>query len=382
MPTHAVQTRHLLIVFGTRPEAVKMAPVVHAGRRQPERFRVTVVSTGQHREMLDPFIRLFGLAPDRDLRIMSQGQAPGQVMAAVLSTLPALLSELRPDWVLVQGDTSTALAAALASYLERTRVAHVEAGLRTGNKGQPFPEEINRRCIAPIADLHFAPTAKARDHLLAEAVPESQIEVTGNTVVDAVRWMAKRIAEPGAVDERLRAEVDAWMLGRRMVLITGHRRESFGGPLRAVCEALATLAREHPDVVWIYPVHLNPNVQGPVRELLGSIPNVHLMSPVGYPEFLYLLSRCRFALTDSGGVQEEAPSLGKPTLVMRNTTERPEGIDAGCAELVGTDPATIVRTASRLLNDPAAYRRMVAAENPYGSGDAAERILARLAREE
>jgi UDP-N-acetylglucosamine 2-epimerase (non-hydrolysing) len=373
---------HLFLIYGTRPEAVKLAPVVRAARADRERWRLTLVSTGQHREMLAPFVRFFGLEANHDLRVMPAGKSPAHAIAAITASLPPLLAAHRPDWLVVQGDTATAFAASLCAFFEHIRVAHVEAGLRTDDRTQPFPEEMNRRLIAPIADLHFAPTMRAKWHLISEGIPSQRIEITGNTSVDAVRWVASRLNEPGVVDETVRDRIDREIGDRKMVLITGHRRESRVGSLSSLCTAIASLARAHPEVAWVYPAHLDPRVSGPVRSLLGEIPNVHLIEPVGYAEFIYLLSRCTFAITDSGGVQEEAPSLGKPLLVTRYRTERPEGIAAGCAELVASDPEAIAHAATRLLTDPEHYRKAVAAENPYGRGDAAKRILARIALEE
>ncbi len=356
----------ILAVYGTRPEAIKMAPVIAALRRRPGRFAVTVCTTGQHREMLEQVQRLFGLAPDLDLRLMRHDQTLNGLTAGALSALDEILQARRPDWLLVQGDTTTAMSAALAAFHRGVRVGHVEAGLRTGNLRMPFPEEANRRVIDLLADALFAPTGCAGRVLLAEGCDPDRVHVVGNTVIDALQSLA--FDAPQAAE-------------RPEVLITVHRRESFGAPLRAIFSALRRLAESFPEVAWIYPVHRNPNVCGPARELLSGLANLELCEPLDYRELVAVLARCRFALTDSGGIQEEAPAFGKPVLVLRETTERPEGVEAGVARLVGTDPERIFDEAARLLLSPDAYREMARAINPYGDGHAAGRIAAILAGE-
>ncbi len=357
--------RVILSVFGTRPEAIKMAPVVHALAAR-EGITAAVCLTNQHQQMLDQVLELFAIRADRHLQVMTSGQTPLEVTIRVLERLPAVLAELEPAAVLVQGDTTTTFAAALAAFYARIPVGHVEAGLRTWRKDSPFPEELNRQMTTALADWHFAPTTWARDNLLREGVPAERVVVTGNTVTDALRWVATRVPEqpPGIPD-----------LGdSRLILVTAHRRESFGPPFRELCEALRTLVERNPDVSLVYPVHLNPNVQEPVRAILGDVRRVHLVPPVDYGTMVSLLRRAYLVLTDSGGIQEEAPSFGKPVLVMRDTTERPEGVEAGTARLVGTARDRIVGEAERLLNDPTAYAAMARAHNPYGDGRAAERI--------
>lgn len=359
----------ILAVYGTRPEAIKMAPVIEALKRRPDAFSVRVCATGQHREMLDQVQEIFGLRPDLDLNLMRHDQTLNGLAASALEAVDGILAAAPPDWLLVQGDTTTAMTAALAAFHRGVRVGHVEAGLRTGDLRRPFPEEANRRVIDLLADALFAPTELSRDTLLAEGCDERRVHVVGNTVVDALGWLAPSSKGPEKEGERPE------------VLITVHRRESFGDPLRGIFMALRRLAESFPDVLWIYPVHRNPNVRGPAYEILGGIPNLELRDPLDYRELVALLARCRFALTDSGGIQEEAPALGKPVLVLRDTTERPEGVDAGVARLAGTDPERIFAEASRLLTDRAAYLAMARAVNPYGDGRASERIAAILAGE-
>lgn len=365
----------VLTVFGTRPEAIKMAPLVKslAGTAGIEP-RVCV--TGQHREMLDQVLALFDITPHYDLAIMKPGQTLADVTAAVLKGLEEPLREFRPDIVLVHGDTATTLAASLAAYYHRVPVGHIEAGLRTGDIYSPWPEEINRKVAGTVAELHFAPTAGARANLLAEGVPARQITVTGNTVIDALLDIAARVRDDAVLSRDL---ADRFVLpeDRRIILVTGHRRESFGGGFERICDALAQLARR-PDVAIVYPVHLNPNVKGPVESRLGDLENVRLLPPQDYLPFVYLMSRAHIILTDSGGVQEEAPSLGKPVLVMRETTERPEAVDAGTVRLVGSDGDRIVAEAAALLDNPDIWRTMSLAHNPYGDGQATARIVARL----
>lgn len=360
----------VLVVLGTRPEAIKLAPVILELRRRPG-VSCRVCATAQHREMLDQALRLFGIVPDHDLGIMTENQSPAQVAAAVLAGLEPILTAERPDWVLVQGDTTTVAAAALGAFYAGVRVGHVEAGLRTGDRRRPFPEEINRRVAGVTADLHFAPTERARQNLLAEGVDPQAVIVTGNPVIDALRWVVAQ--PPPAEASRLLAGAEVER-GRRLLLVTAHRRESFGDGIANICLALRQIAQTFRDVVVVYPVHPNPNVREPVHRLLDGVPNILLTPPLDYAVLVHLMARAFLVLTDSGGIQEEAPGLGKPVLVLREVTERPEAVEAGAARLVGTDPEAIVRVASRLLTDPDEYRRMARPVSPYGDGLAAVRI--------
>lgn len=370
---------HVLTIFGTRPEAIKLAPVVRAFASTPG-VRHSLCVTGQHRQMLDQVLAVFDLRPDHDLDIMRPGQDLTHVTTAVLEGLGQVLDRLKPDWVIVQGDTTTAFAAALAAFYRQIDVAHVEAGLRTGNIYSPWPEEMNRRLTGQIARLHFPPTEAAARNLLREGIAEDRMLVTGNTVIDALAWVAARLDADPALSARL-AEAFSWLdPARRLILVTGHRRENFDGGLARVCAALARLAARG-DVEIVYPVHLNPKVQEPARRVLGSSPGVHLIEPQDYLPFVHLMRRAHLIITDSGGIQEEAPGLGKPVLVTRDTTERPEAIAAGTARLVGTDTEAIVAAAAELLDDPAAYARMAQAKNPFGDGRAAGRIVSRLIEE-
>lgn len=362
-----------LSIFGTRPEAIKLAPVIRELARHTDQVVSKVCVTAQHRQMLDQVLDLFGIAPDFDLNLMAENQTPSQVAAAALTKLEPVLKEIRPDWVLVQGDTVTVAAASLAAFLARAKVAHVEAGLRTYDKWSPFPEEIMRRIAGVIADLHFAPTEQSRQNLLREGTPPENVIHTGNTVIDAVRWAA---AQPFD----LRALPLDWSVlekpGTELILVTAHRRESFGAPFENICRALRELAAGGAGRVQIvYPVHLNPHVQEPVNRILRGTPHVHLLPPIDYLPLVHLMKRAKIVLTDSGGIQEEAPGFGIPVLVMREVTERPEGVQAGTARLIGTDTALIVSEARKLLDDPAEYLQMAQAVNPYGDGHAAERIV-------
>jgi UDP-N-acetylglucosamine 2-epimerase (non-hydrolysing) len=370
-----------MLVFGTRPEAIKMAPLVKALQAEPG-MEATVCVTAQHRQMLDQVLNLFEIRPDHDLDVMRPGQDLYDVTGNMLLGLRPVLAAERPDWVLVHGDTSTTLAASLAAYYARIPVAHVEAGLRTGNKQSPFPEEINRRLTGAVADLHFAPTAAARANLLAEGVAEQSIHVTGNTVIDALIDVAGRLRRSPDLQAEMAQRFGFLDPARKLILVTGHRRENFGEGFRNICLALAEIAAAHEDVEVLYPVHLNPNVRQPVAEILASrgLSNVHLVEPVDYLPFVYLMDRSHFILTDSGGVQEEAPSLGKPVLLMRDTTERPEAVEAGTVRLVGTDRAAIVAEAERLLRDETAYHSMARAHNPYGDGQAVGRIMSQISK--
>lgn len=371
-------TRKVMVVFGTRPEAIKMAPVVSALRSTPG-IAVEVVVTAQHRQMLDQVLDLFGIFPDEDLDLMMPGQTLPDTFGRILSGMHDVIGRRRPDLVLVHGDTSTTLATALAAYYARVPAGHVEAGLRTGDMRAPWPEEANRRLTAPLVALHFAPTTRARDNLLAEGIDADTIHVTGNTVIDALLDVVARIQANPALRAELAARFPFLDTGKRLVLVTGHRRENFGDGFEQICIALRTLGTRD-DVQVVYPVHLNPSVQEPVNRVLGGAPNVHLIAPQDYLPFVYLMTRSHLILTDSGGVQEEAPSLGKPVLVMRATTERPEAVDAGTVRLVGTDTARIVSGISDLLEDPVAYEAMARAHNPYGDGNAARRITGYVAR--
>lgn len=362
----------LLVVLGTRPEAIKLAPVVAEARRRP-RVDIRVCVTGQHREMLQPFLELFDLRPDHAIDLMRADQDPADLAARSISAVADLLSRDPPDRVVVQGDTTTTWAAAMAAFLSRVPVAHVEAGLRSGDPGHPFPEEVHRRIVTQIADLHLAPTTWARDNLLREGVPPNRVVVTGNPAIDALLSVKDRIERDPPDDVRAITAWHAARVGDRpMVLITGHRRESFGAGFDEICAAIAELADTHPDHQWVYPVHLNPRVQHPVRATLSNRPNVHLLAPQPYAAFVWLMSRCRWILTDSGGIQEEAPTLGKPVLLMRKTTERPEGVAAGIVTLVGTGRAAIVAAARARI---AAANTPPAGDNPFGDGHAAPRIV-------
>lgn len=371
--------RRVLTVFGTRPEAIKMAPVVQALQRASGMESILCV-TAQHRTMLDQVLALFGLSPDVDLDIMRSGQDLTDITHRVLVGLRDVIREQCPDRVLVHGDTTTTLAASLAAYYERVPVAHVEAGLRTGNIYSPWPEEVNRRVAGVIANHHFAPTPSARENLLAENVADAAITVTGNTVIDALLDVVGRIRADPALAAGLRGRFPFLGESRRLVLVTGHRRESFGGGFEQICAALAGLAARG-DVDVVYPVHLNPQVKGPVEAALGECPNVHLIPPQDYLPFVYLMEQASLILTDSGGVQEEAPSLGKPVLVLRATTERPEAVEAGTVRLVGTDTKEILEWSNTLLDCPDAYEAMARAHNPYGDGCAARRIVEELGRD-
>jgi UDP-N-acetylglucosamine 2-epimerase (non-hydrolysing) len=371
----------VLFVFGTRPEAVKLAPVIRRVADTPG-LKARVCLTAQHREMVDSILAWFEIKPDHDLDVMRPGQDLPDLTARVLSGLTPVLAAERPDLVMVQGDTTSSTAAALAAFYHRIPVGHVEAGLRTHRRDAPFPEEINRRLTGVLADLHFAPTARARDNLLSEGIDPAMVHVTGNTVVDALLDTVARVE--GAEDStlaRARADLDAATDGgrRRLILVTGHRRESFGKGFAEICAALAELAGRYPDAAIVYPVHLNPNVQEPVRRTLSGLPNIHLWPPLDYLPFVEAMRRAYLILTDSGGVQEEAPSLGVPVLVMREVTERAEGVDAGVVRLVGTSRARIVAEAAALLDDPGARDRWGRVPNPYGDGHAAERIAAVVA---
>lgn len=363
------ERQRVLVVIGTRPEGIKLAPVVNALAHHADRLETRVALTGQHSDLLDQVLETFSLESDWDLGIMRAGQDLYDLAHGCLDGLRGVVREFRPDLVLVQGDTATVFFAALVAFFEKVRVGHVEAGLRSGDKWRPYPEEIFRRLSGVVADLHFAPTAAARDNLLAEGIPAAQVFLTGNTVVDALRSVAERSLP--AEDAALRALLAS---GSRFVLVTAHRRESFGAPLRGIFGAIRELADRFPDLEFLYPVHPNPNVLEPAREILGDHPRIHLTTPLAYTDLVHALRRATLVLTDSGGLQEEAPSFGTPVLVLREVTERPEAVRAGVARLVGVDPDRIVATASALLADEAARQRMARPESPYGDGRAGARI--------
>lgn len=378
--------KKIMLVFGTRPEAIKMAPLVKEFRKYPEKFETIVCVTGQHREMLDQVLRLFNIEPDYDLNIMKQGQDLYDVTARILTGMRNILQEVQPDLVLVHGDTTTSTASALAAFYRQIPVGHVEAGLRTHNIYSPWPEEINRQITGRIATWHFSPTALSRNNLLLEGVDEKQIQITGNTVIDALYHVVVTIREDPSLQKRLINELKEAgykTIGtikqsrRKSVLITGHRRENFGKGFIRICRAIKTLSERYPDVDFVYPMHLNPNVREPIHEVFGKVhqSNLFFIEPLEYLPFVYLMERSALVLTDSGGIQEEAPGLGKPVLVMRDTTERPEALEAGTVKLVGTDCDRIVDEVSRLLDDNAYYNRMSQAINPYGDGTASQRIV-------
>ena len=379
--------KKILLVFGTRPEAIKMAPLVKKLQEMPEEFQTVVCVTGQHREMLDQVLRLFDITPEYDLNIMKPNQDLYDITSRILLGMRDVLREVQPDIVLVHGDTTTSMAAALAAFYQQIPVGHVEAGLRTGNIYSPWPEEMNRLITGRITTHHFSPTPLAKENLLREHVNEKQIIVTGNTVIDALQMVVKRLAEDKALANEVAAKInqmgyDVQRLegNRRMVLITGHRRENFGEGFLNICHAIKHLAEQYKDVDFVYPMHLNPNVRKPVLEILGEgADNVFLIEPLDYLPFVYMMQHSTLILTDSGGVQEEAPGLGKPVLVMRDTTERPEAVEAGTVLLVGTNREKIEQGVSMLLDDADTYRRMSEAVNPYGDGLACERIIEYLA---
>jgi UDP-N-acetylglucosamine 2-epimerase (non-hydrolysing) len=364
--------KKVLLVFGTRPEAIKMAPLVLELKSRTE-LNVEVCVTAQHREMLDQVLDLFELIPDYDLDLMQPGQDLYDITTKALLGLKGVLETSKPDLVLVHGDTTTTFASSLAAFYQRIPVGHVEAGLRTGNIYSPWPEEINRKLTGSLAQFHFAPTSKAQKNLLLENIDAANVHVTGNTVIDALVQVEKRIATDTQLNSKLLAQFDFLDPSKKLILVTGHRRESFGDGFENICQALRTLAQQ-PDVQVLYPMHLNPNVREPVNRILHGVDNVFLIEPQEYLPFVYLMSRAYIILTDSGGVQEEAPSLGKPVLVMRDTTERPEAVDAGTVKLVGTDYDCIVNEAMTLLTDKQAYENMSFAHNPYGDGKACQRI--------
>ena len=367
----------VLTVFGTRPEAIKMAPLVHALAKDPH-FEAKVCVTAQHREMLDQVLKLFSIVPEYDLNIMQPGQELTEITCRILEGLKPVLESFKPDVVLVHGDTTTTMAASLAAFYQRIPVGHVEAGLRTGDLSSPWPEEGNRTLTGHLATYHFAPTETSRQNLLRENIADNRITVTGNTVIDALFWVRDRVLSDEALHNELTQRYPFLANGKKMILVTGHRRESFGRGFEQICHALAEIAANNPDVQIVYPVHLNPNVSEPVKRILGHVENVILIEPQDYLPFVWLMNRAWLILTDSGGIQEEAPSLGKPVLVMREMTERPEAVSAGTVCLVGTDSQRIVNEVTRLLQDESAYQAMSWAHNPYGDGHACHRILSAL----
>lgn len=382
--------RKIMLVFGTRPEAIKMAPLVKEFQKYSDKFETVVCVTGQHREMLDQVLHIFEITPDYDLNIMKQGQDLYDVTARVLTGMRDVLKEVKPDIVLVHGDTTTSTAAALAAFYQQIPVGHVEAGLRTHNIYSPWPEEMNRQITGRIATYHFSPTSLSKQNLLAEGVKEEQITVTGNTVIDALYMVVEKIKKDKALDAELEEQlklagydVNRLSKGRRLVLITGHRRENFGDGFINMCTAIKDLVKKYPEVDFVYPMHLNPNVRKPIHEVFGTdlsnLGNMFFIEPLEYLSFVYLMEKSSVVLTDSGGIQEEAPGLGKPVLVMRDTTERPEALEAGTVKLVGTDYNMIVNEVSLLLDDKEAYEKMSKAVNPYGDGLACKRIVEFLA---
>lgn len=382
--------KKILIVFGTRPEAIKMAPLIKELQLQPEVFDTIVCVTGQHREMLDQVLRIFEIIPDYDLNIMKHNQDLYDITSSILLGMRDVIKKVEPDIVLVHGDTTTSTATALAAFYQHVPVSHVEAGLRTQNIYSPWPEELNRQITSRIASFHFAPTKMSMSNLISEGIDENKIEVTGNTVIDALQMVIKKIKNDKAIEKQIKATLaleginelllSSWTESRQLVLITGHRRENFGDGFINICQAIKELAIKYPHVDYVYPVHLNPNVKKPVfdilrEDLLQPLNNIHLISPLDYLPFVYLMNRSHIVLTDSGGIQEEAPSLGKPVIVMRDTTERPEAIQAGTVKLAGTNRKNIVTEISRLLSDPNYYQSIAQAANPYGDGYASERIV-------
>ena len=366
--------KKVLTVFGTRPEAIKMAPLV-SKLAKTEEIESKVCITAQHREMLDQVMELFSLEADYDLDLMSSGQSLNDLTAKIITRIKDVFEDFKPDVVLVHGDTATTFATSLAAYYSQLAVGHVEAGLRTGNLYSPWPEEANRKLTSVLTKYHFAPTNSSRKNLLNEGVHETGITVTGNTVIDALFSVTEQFKQNHALAEEMSNKFSFLRDDAKVILVTGHRRESFGGGFLRICKALSEISQKFPDVDIVYPVHLNPNVKGPVEELLSGISNIHLISPLEYKPFVYLMSHSSFILTDSGGIQEEAPSLGKPVLVMRETTERPEAVEAGTVKLVGTDVDKIVAEVSTLLTDSEEFSRMSNAHNPYGDGQACQRIV-------
>jgi len=377
--------KKVLLVFGTRPEAIKMAPLVLAFQEHSQEIEVKVCVTAQHREMLDQVLHIFDIVPDFDLNIMKPGQDLYDVTSNILLGMKEVLTQYQPDVVFVHGDTTTTISTAMSAFYQKIPVAHVEAGLRTGDIYSPWPEEANRKLTSQITKYHLAPTDTSKKNLLKENVDKDDIYVTGNTVIDALFWVLEKIEKneslKSSLSETIRSEFSAFGNEERLVLITGHRRENFGQGFLDICSAIKILAEEHPDVNFVYPVHLNPNVQKPVLKLLSDISNVYLITPLEYEPFVYLMSQAYLILTDSGGIQEEAPSLGKPVLVMRDTTERPEAVEAGTVKLVGTNPSIIINEVNKLLKDESLYESMSQAHNPYGDGKSCQKIVNLIIKE-
>lgn len=377
-----MKKKKIMLVFGTRPEAIKMAPVYLMLQKFPDEFDVKVCITAQHRAMLDQVLGVFKITPDIDLNLMRPGQDLFDITTAVLSEMKVVIKEFSPDLVLVHGDTTTSLAAAMAAFYLNVKIGHIEAGLRTNNIYSPFPEEFNRQVVSKISNWHFAPTIQSRENLLLEKIPEDNIFVTGNTVIDSLNIALSQIASEGARERRISKVLDghlnfSWKTSD-FILITGHRRENFGPGFIDICNAIKGVAIKYPHLQLVYPVHLNPNVQAPVFQILEGLPNIHLIAPLDYEPFIYLLKHCHLVLTDSGGIQEEAPSLGKPVLVMRDNTERPEAVAAGTVKLVGAGLERIIMETSNLIDDPSLYKKMSLSHNPYGDGRACEAILVAL----
>lgn len=370
--------KKVLLVFGTRPEAIKMAPLALQLKQQEASFETKVCVTGQHRQMLDQVLELFNLTPNFDLNLMKPGQTLSDITSGVLKGLEQVFSEWMPDVVLVHGDTATTFAASLAAYYHKISVGHVEAGLRTGDIYSPWPEEANRKLTGALTTYHFAPTQSSYNNLIKENIDPKNITITGNTVIDALLTVKEKVETDRAVIAQFEQQFNFLDSTKKLILVTGHRRENFGQGFLNICTALANLAKQYPDVQIVYPVHLNPNVQKPVNELLSDISNIHLIAPQDYLPFVYLMNRSYLILTDSGGIQEEAPSLGKPVLVMRDTTERPEAVEAGTVKLVGTDAALIQQSVVELLENTDLYQTMAAAHNPYGDGTASQQIIRAL----
>lgn len=368
----------VIVIFGTRPEAIKLAPIIDLLKKEKKTFQTLICVTAQHREMLDQVLGLFEIEPDYDLNIMKPKQDLYGITIEILRKLRVLFKKVKPDLLLIQGDTTTTFSASLAGFYEKIKIGHVEAGLRTYNKYRPFPEEMNRHLTSILTDYHFAPTEKARENLLREGFPAESILVTGNTAVDALLHIKKKLSQPQKKKEMERSFWHKYGIQfnkERIILVTAHRRESFGEPLEEICLSLREIVQKNPEVRMIYPVHLNPHVQEPVRRIIGKCERIHLIPPLSYEEFVFLMIRSYFILTDSGGIQEEAPTLGKPVLVMREVTERPEAIEAGVARLVGSKKMDIVKGAQKLLDDPKEYKMMVKKRNPFGDGRSAQRIV-------
>lgn len=372
-----MQKVKIMFVVGTRPEAIKLAPIIQKAKDRKDNFKVIVISTAQHRQMLDDVLESFDITPDRDLNIMTHNQSLFHLTSQIVGKMELVIREFDPHILIVQGDTTTTLAAALCGFYGNISVAHVEAGLRSGDKKSPFPEEVNRKMTSVIADYHFAPTETSKTNLLKEGYTDSFIYVTGNTVIDALSWMTKKIKNKPCPDPKIASIYKQYP---DFVLITGHRRESFGPPIHRIFSALRLLSRQNPDKAFIYPVHMNPNVQQPASNLLGSLPNFFLLPPLSYSVFCWLLDRCRFIITDSGGIQEEAPALAKPVLVTRKITERPEAVLEGMVKLVGDNKDAIIQLSQRLFDDETFYKSMAKGYSPYGDGKAADRILDILCR--